>query len=350
MKKTICLALCGLMALPAAKAQNADSLKHKKSFGIAGVPNITYDRSRGVGFGASAVMMLPLDKAHPATPPSQFTLTGSYTTKKDWMAFGFGRLFLSNDRYRLAAGGGYFNSNFQTFVDLGDEQIEAPYDSYGGILFLAPSVRVYDHLYVGLGLQYFKSHLVFDDPFEAGDSDSYQNSIGANVMYDSKDNQSYPTKGLMAMVIYKSFPGWIGNDSTFNKLSVFVNDYYSLRKNMVLASRLSVDAALGNDVPFIAQSYVGNKDIRGYTKGEWRGNQSYALQSELRWNFYKKFGAVGFFGLAMTHSPGDTSPVLPGGGVGLRYRILPKFKMNIGADAAMGRDDWGVYFRIGEAF
>ena len=30
--------------------------------------------------------------------------------------------------------------------------------------------------------------------------------------------------------------------------------------------------------------------------------------------------------------------------------VFPKNKMNIGIDVAAARDDWGIYFRIGEAF
>ena len=37
-------------------------------------------------------------------------------------------------------------------------------------------------------------------------------------------------------------------------------------------------------------------------------------------------------------------------GAGVRYLAIPKANINIGFDAEIGRDDWGVYFRIGEAF
>lgn len=44
------------------------------------------------------------------------------------------------------------------------------------------------------------------------------------------------------------------------------------------------------------------------------------------------------------------SELLPGIGVGVRYLMLPKERINIGFDVAVGKDDWGMYFRIGESF
>ena len=42
--------------------------------------------------------------------------------------------------------------------------------------------------------------------------------------------------------------------------------------------------------------------------------------------------------------------ILPGGGVGVRYMMIPKERINIGIDVAAGKGDWGLYFRIGESF
>jgi hypothetical protein len=36
--------------------------------------------------------------------------------------------------------------------------------------------------------------------------------------------------------------------------------------------------------------------------------------------------------------------------VGLRYRLIPALKINIGVDVGVGKDDYSITFRIGEAF
>jgi hypothetical protein len=46
----------------------------------------------------------------------------------------------------------------------------------------------------------------------------------------------------------------------------------------------------------------------------------------------------------------DKAPFLPGGGVGIRYMAIPKERINVGMDFVLGKDDWGIYFWIGESF
>jgi hypothetical protein len=77
------------------------------------------------------------------------------------------------------------------------------------------------------------------------------------------------------------------------------------------------------------------------------------LQTEYRLNFYRKWGLVGFAGIATAvakFSDIPDSQLLPGVGVGLRYRMLPSEKVNIGVDVGVGRGDYSLTFRIGEAF
>ena len=78
-----------------------------------------------------------------------------------------------------------------------------------------------------------------------------------------------------------------------------------------------------------------------------------AAQAEYRWRFYGKWTAVGFFGLATMFesiNPDDDGQILPGIGTGIRYMAFPETNMNIGLDVAVGREDWGLNFRFGEAF
>ena len=62
---------------------------------------------------------------------------------------------------------------------------------------------------------------------------------------------------------------------------------------------------------------------------------------------------VGFAGIATAvEKVGDIfeNELLPGAGVGIRYLMIPKERINIGIDVAKGKGDWGLYFRIGESF
>jgi hypothetical protein len=55
--------------------------------------------------------------------------------------------------------------------------------------------------------------------------------------------------------------------------------------------------------------------------------------------------------LATDNFKGDNySGLLPSAGAGIRFKAIPSRNINIGIDAAIGKEDWGIYFRIGEAF
>ncbi len=346
MKKYLLL-LLALPSLLPGRAQDTTAQKPSR-VGITGIPSVSFDRSRGAGFGGMGMAFFPIGK-DPAAPPSRVMVHAQVSTNKSWMAMAFGQLFLSKDRIRLVTGGGYLDSRFQTYVDVpGGGQIEVPFDSRGPFLFASPLFRTWKGLYIGPTAQFARMQVTFTpEGAPSVKQTNYANALGAAILYDTKDNQYNPSKGFTANLHFNSSPEWLGNDSVFNKLMLFANNYHRIRCNMILASRVSANVGLG-DVPFTSQSYVGNKDIRGYTKGEYRGNQTYAAQTELRWHLYKRWGCVGFFGVAVTVDP--TSQLLPGGGAGVRYLILKKYNINAGVDGAVGKNDWGIYFRITEAF
>ena len=107
---------------------------------------------------------------------------------------------------------------------------------------------------------------------------------------------------------------------------------------------------------YINQQFIVGRgdDLRGYTQGEYRGNNMAAIQGEYRWNLDdSKIGFVGFLGLATVFdalSEDHDGQILPGAGVGFRFTISEETHMNVGMDIAAGKDDWGLYFRIGESF
>ena len=103
---------------------------------------------------------------------------------------------------------------------------------------------------------------------------------------------------------------------------------------------------------------VGGDIFCGYSQGKYWGCRPVAhfTWSEYRVpvNFYRNRGVVAF----MYPSPRwykfsdiSTNKLLPGVGAGLRYRMLTSEKgLNIGVDAGIGKGDYSITFRIGEAF
>jgi outer membrane protein assembly factor BamA len=165
---------------------------------------------------------------------------------------------------------------------------------------------------------------------------------------------NYPAHGIFFNFKNQFYRDWVGSDNKYTRYVISYNQFFDLAKNEkhILAVRANFDIATG-DVPFEGQGVVGMDDIRGYSQGKYRGNQVYTLQTEYRWNFYKRFGMVAFFGMASAvnnFSEIFDSQLLPGAGVGFRFKMIPSEKINIGIDGAIGRDDYSITFRIGEAF
>jgi hemolysin activation/secretion protein len=151
------------------------------------------------------------------------------------------------------------------------------------------------------------------------------------------------------------YRSWVGSGYNFERYLVTFNQFFKLtpkNEKQILAVRASFNVASGN-VPFEGQTVVGGDDIRGYSQGKYRNNQVYTLQAEYRWNFYKRWGMVAFAGVANAVAKLADIPksdFLPGVGGGLRFRMLPREKINIGVDYGVGKDDYSITFRIGEAF
>lgn len=324
-----------------------DSTAHKKhKVNITGIPIINYNKSYGVILGANAMAFFNMNKKDTVSPASIAGLGGGYTENKSWFVSAFTQLYINEDRWRTTAAVGFGDINFQYFeaANEGGEGSFVDYSNVSKFVFLKVMRQIVPHFYGGglMKLQHSETH------FETGiDSLTNANGLGLSLLYDTRDNVYYPRKGWQVGVSYLANPEWFGSDEKFHSIRAYANYYWQINKKTILASRGSIFAGLGN-VPFTGQHTVGGKDIRGYSDGKYRGDQVFAIQSEYRWNFYKRWGAVGFFGVAFTEKP--SSGALPGGGAGIRFRAIPSRNINIGVDYARGKGDDGIYFRINEAF
>ncbi|WP_218379271.1 BamA/TamA family outer membrane protein [Chitinophaga sp. sic0106] len=330
-------------------AAQRDTAHHKKhKVNITGIPIINYNSSYGIILGANGMAFFDMSKKDTISPASSAGIGVGYTQNKSWFGVAFGQLYFQENKWRITAAAGTGNINFQYFEAASDvdEGQFVDYASVSRFAFLKVLRKIYGPFYGGLMAKLQHSETVFDVGYDST-AVVNANGLGVTFLYDTRNNVYTPTKGWKANVSFLGNPEWLGSDSVFNSLRFYINYYHPVTKNAVLAARISGFAGLG-DVPFTGQHAVGGKDIRGYTNGKYRGNQVYAAQAEYRWNFYKRWGAVGFFGVAFTEAP--SSVMLPGGGVGVRFKAIRSRNINIGVDGALGKDDKGIYFRINEAF
>jgi len=329
-----------------------------KKVNWAAVPILTYSNTTGLGFGALTQAFYKVNPKDTISPTSSTGMTGLYTTNKTFFYAAFQRLYLNQDKWRLlmAAGGG--NINFQYWQELGDlNGIFIGFNTRVNFVVARAERKVFNQLYAGLNAVYSQAKTGYDlpdwVPEEIKNQTVNMNNFGYLLNFDKRDHQMNPYGGYNIEFKQAFYAPWLNSDYTFNNTVVTYNHYYKLKnKRHILATRFKADLSAG-DVPFQGQNVVGQDDIRGYSEGRYRDNQVYALQAEYRWRFYKKMGMVGFLGVASAvehFSDLTDNALLPGVGVGLRYMIIEKERINIGFDVAKGKDDWGLYFRIGESF
>ena len=314
------------------------------------IPYINYDRSLGYQIGAAPAILFNPEKKDTLSPSSMAGVMGIYSENKTWFAMAFLNMHLNEDNWRFTAAGGLGSYHFQFFLDTPINSW-IPYNTKLDFIFAQIQRRIVEKLYAGISLIHMS--LKTETNFFEFESNSKLNGLGLLVSMDQRSSTRYPLNGFKADVKLFTYPEFLDNKNTSNKIEIAFNHFIPVREqNDVLAGRIYAGLGLG-DLNFNQQLIVGRKDIRGYTQGGYRGNYLLAVQSEYRWNFSERWGTVYFLGLATVFkavNKDDNGKLLPGLGTGIRYTIDTETRLNAGIDIAAGIDDWGVYFRIGEAF
>jgi outer membrane protein assembly factor BamA len=332
----------------------------KKTRSIAAIPLINYNRTQGIVVGAMISKFYKINKQDTISPSSNTGIFGMYTAQKSYAVFGFSRFYFARDRWRVLAAVGVMDINFQFYLEDATASTGNFYDYSTKAKFAVLQVQrnLFKRIYLGPTGTFNKTTTTYGVPGASGNdsaSTSTLNNIGYVISNDTRDHVQYPTRGMFLNFKNQFYRDWVGSDYKFEKYTVTYNQFFKLSKSnerQVLAMRASLNIAAGN-VPFEGQTVVGSEDIRGYSQGKYRNDQVYALQAEYRWNFYKRWGMVAFAGVASAvEKIGDIpdNDLLPGIGAGLRFKMLPTEKINIGIDGAVGKGDYSITFRIGEAF
>lgn len=345
----LCVFACINLVSGQQKSNKKDSTKVKK-IEFSPIPYISYDRTMGGVFGALPMIMYRTSAKDTISPKSISGLAAVYTTNDSWGGFAFNKLYFKEDKYRmiLVAGKGNFNSQFFS------EDLNA-YLNYNSDTFyfkLELQRLIFKHFYGGINYQFLDRSTIVDLDGATAEIDNL-NIFGLIFSYDTRDSVYYPITGFLSELKIDSAPEYFGNDESFNKFTFNYNKYFALKNQRdIIAARAYTGIGLG-DLSFNQQFVVSGTDIRGYTQGRYRGKQIVALQGEYRFNPWEKMGIVGFTGIATVFNgdnESDNGVILPSIGAGFRYAAFPKNKMNVGLEAAVGKGDWGIYFRIGEVF
>lgn len=270
--------------------ENGEIIKTGLNFGP--LPVVAFDADRGFQYGALLNIYNFGDGSTYPNPKSWWYIEASAYTKGTW------NLYLNYDNReifddtRLSICTNYSNESaldfygFNGYQSYYNDQIESGFYRYGRQSIRAKADltgKIADNFFWEAGYTfYWINHKEFTpEGYTVADGSLYQlyrdwgifNDTGANqfvsalkagVMYDSRNVQNNPTKGIWAEAHAIVAPKWLGSSMDSYKLSATFRQYIPLGTDkLVFAYRLAYQGFLGNNTPWYLMPFYSNM---GYTR------------------------------------------------------------------------------------
>ena len=324
--------------------------------------------SPALGTGLVPVLgyIFPLRKDDKRSRPSVVGAAGLVTNNGTRGFAAYGDLFFGEDTYRITSLYVRGNLNYDLYgvgASAGRVGRKLPLQQTGQVFRAEVLRRVGWEFFLGVRFWTGSSEIVArlngGTPPEVTPPPDLElhttlRALGLRLNRDTSPNRFYPTSGTLLDLTSDFFSEAIGSKYSFQAYRFTFNKYGSLSKNQVLAYNLFV-CGTGGDPPFYGNCVYGsNNELRGYTAGRYLDRYMFATQLEYRLSLPKRFGAVAFGGIGEVVPGGSqifrSTNFLPAGGGGLRFQLSKKYRVNLRADIARGKDSWTWGMGVGEAF
>ena len=125
-------------------------------------------------------------------------------------------------------------------------------------------------------------------------------AIRLGLLYDTRDKENAPSKGIWAEAHVTLAPKWLGTTNPYYRYSATFRHYVPIVKNDVLtfAYRLNYEGAIGNSTPYYMLPFIttmgstydrdgmgGYRTVRGMLRNRVQGLDMATYTAELRWRF-----------------------------------------------------------------
>jgi hypothetical protein len=180
-------------------------------------------------------------------------------------------------------------------------------------------------------------------------SDSDVGALAPSLTYDSRDNILTPISGTYVEVSAGLFSQALGSDDEFQRVRLIAMQFIPLSSGFYLGLRGDGMAGFGN-VPFYLLPFVA---LRGAPIMRYMGEEVAQIETELRWQFWKRFSLVGFVGTGaawVDFEDFERTQTLVTGGTGFRYELARRHGLHAGLDVAFGPDETAIYVQVGSAW
>lgn len=334
------------------------------------LPVIGYAQETGVEFGVLPLYSFYTDRSDTLTRTSSISAIATYTTNKQSNFYIKSDIWSPRNKYHYASEFRYKDFPFN-FYGIGDRTSQADMELVTQKQFKASveaEKRIGSGAYTGLMLSY--ENYRFYDRIPGG---IYPNNIGVfdpdggqvlfiglSQILDSRNSNTYTTRGTLIKINYAYAPGFFGgNNFKGSHTRIDVRNFQSFDEKTVLGINVNYQSLAGTRVPFYLLRQLGNDAMmRGYYSGRYRDQNLLALQSELRYRFIPRLGVTAFAAAGTVYAPRslDLDGIKPSIGGGLRYFFDIERGLSVRVDYAVGekrpgeKRQSGFYLSLGEAF
>ena len=333
------------------------------------LPVISSAPETGLELGGSGLYSFYTDTLGNDTRVSNLFAYATLTTKGQSRLNLSGSYWTPHNRYHFTASVGYINFPFD-FYGIGNNTKKADADRLGQKrvrAVFAAEKKIGNYVYLGLvggGYDYrFNDQdgagIFATDPTIDGKHGGALLYIGPSFVFDTRNNNTYTTKGGM-LTSYFNIMNGVGSNSSYSGgfLNVELTHFFALSKKFVLGFDVQSQNMTGSQSPFYLLPTLGSDEMmRGYYNGRFRDRNLIAGQTELRYRMSERFGIVGFIGGGeVFNKEFSTDQLKPNYGGGLRYFFDVQKGLSIRVDYGVGEKrpgesrQSGVYVGLGEAF
>jgi hypothetical protein len=183
--------------------------------------------------------------------------------------------------------------------------------------------------------------------------------VGPSFTYDTRNNNTYTTKGIIISSYYNLMQGIYSNKAYAGGFfNIEYSQFFLLAKPLVLGLDIQEQSLTGGQSPFYLLPQFGSDEMmRGYYEGRYRDRNFIAGQAELRYRFDARWGVAAFAGGGEVFHTTFSAPQLkPNYGGGLRYFFDVQKGLAVRLDCGVGEKpvgeprESGFYIALGQSF
>nr|AFK79197.1 outer membrane protein/protective antigen OMA87 [uncultured bacterium F42-01] len=315
-----------------------------------------------VGYGAAggvAFLNQPMGRSRAGySRPDVTVVAGLGTANGTWGAAVGDWRHWRDGRLQTLVGAMYTSANLD-FYGIGDDPVLAGrslrynLEPKGGTLQakhrLGPS-----SFWAGLSYAFATTQVSFDAPAATPGLPDYrkETDVGGltpSLTFDTRDNIFTPLRGAYVEGTVGLFSKAFGGDDEFQRVRIIGMQLFPLHRRVGLGFRLDAAACFG-DAPFYLLPYIS---LRGAPALRYQGEEVAQIETEIRWQFWRRFSAVGFVGTGWAWNGFeqlDSKQTIVTGGTGFRYEIARRYGIHMGLDVAFGPDNPAIYVQVGSAW